>query len=102
MCVFCDGGTPLAIGNTNDYGIAIKFSSCLIAYGYDVHGCGSNGLIVKISYCPMCGAKLSDSPLNPYGDYLLKLVENRGMSLSEASEQPMVKARLEYFNKTGK
>ena len=28
------------------------------AYGYDIHGSGSNGLISKINYCPMCGKKL--------------------------------------------
>lgn len=39
--------------------------------------------------------------LNPYGEYLLKFAKNHNMSIDEASEQPMVKARLEFFNKTG-
>lgn len=39
--------------------------------------------------------------LNPYGEYLLKFAENHGMSVSEAAEHPMVKARYEYFCKTG-
>lgn len=60
-CEFCDGGQALVIGKTNDYGIAIQSPNTLMAYGYDVHGSGSNGLTVKIKYCPMCGKKLSDS-----------------------------------------
>lgn len=39
--------------------------------------------------------------LNPYGEYLLKFAKNHNMSIDEASEQSMVKARLDYFNKTG-
>ena len=39
--------------------------------------------------------------LNPYGKYLCKFAKNHNMSIEEASEQPMVKARLDYFNKTG-
>lgn len=56
-CEYCEGAKPLVIGETNDRGIAIS-SGKLIAYGYDVHGYGSNGLSVKIKYCPMCGRKL--------------------------------------------
>lgn len=55
MCDYCDKGIALVIGQTNDYGIAIKYKNTLMAYGYDVHGSGSNGLLVKINYCPMCG-----------------------------------------------
>lgn len=39
--------------------------------------------------------------LNPYGKYLCKFAKNHNMSIEEAAEQPMVKARLDYFNKTG-
>ena len=46
------------IGKTDDFGIAIQYPAYLLAYGYDVHGGGSNGLGVKINYCPMCGKYL--------------------------------------------
>lgn len=58
MCEFCEKAVPLVIGKTDDYGIAIQYPNRLIAYGYDIHGSGSNGLIVKIQYCPMCGRRL--------------------------------------------
>lgn len=58
MCKYCEEGQPLVIGKTNDYGIAVYRPDKLIAYGYDVHGTGSNGLEVVINYCPMCGRKL--------------------------------------------
>lgn len=63
MCKFCERGRPLVIGKTTDYGMVIQYSTpkCwLMAYGYDVHGTGSNGLSVQINYCPMCGKKLGD------------------------------------------
>lgn len=43
----------------------------------------------------------SQSMLNPYGEYLLKFAQNHGMTVDEAAKQPMVKARLEFFNATG-
>lgn len=58
MCEYCEKAIPLIIGKTNDRGIAILFPNRLNAYGYDIHGAGSNGLTVKINYCPMCGRKL--------------------------------------------
>lgn len=58
FCNYCMEAKPLAIGDTNDRGIAIQYPGKLIAYGYDVHGCGSNGIVSKINYCPMCGRKL--------------------------------------------
>jgi len=60
MCAYCNEGVALVIGKTNDYGIAIQYPNNLIAYGYDVHGSGSNGLDIKINFCPMCGRKLVD------------------------------------------
>jgi hypothetical protein len=57
-CEFCELGKPLVIGKTNDQGIAIQYPNFLNAYGYDVHGFGSNGIRVKINFCPMCGKKL--------------------------------------------
>lgn len=59
-CKYCDKGVPLIIGKTNDYGMAIQYPRKLIAYGYDIHGYDSNGLVVKINYCPICGKKLSE------------------------------------------
>ncbi len=64
MCEYCQGAKALVLGKTDDYGIAIQYPNRLIAYGYDVHGSGSNGLTVKIKYCPMCGKKLSDESLS--------------------------------------
>lgn len=58
MCDYCDMAVPLVIGETNDKGICIRYPNKLDAYGYDVHGTGSNGLSAKINYCPMCGKKL--------------------------------------------
>lgn len=60
-CDYCDIGVPLVIGKTNDQGIAIYYPRTLMAYGYDVHGTGHNGLSVGINYCPMCGKKLPES-----------------------------------------
>lgn len=60
MCEFCERGKPLTIGKTNDYGLAIQYPNKIIAFGYDVHGAGSNGLVKKINYCPICGRKLVD------------------------------------------
>ena len=59
-CKYCDKRFSLIIGKTNDYGIAIQYPRKLIAYGYDIHGYDSNGLVVKINYCPMCGKKLNE------------------------------------------
>ena len=62
LCPYCDGASPLVLGHTSDRGIAITQMTggghSLIAYGYDVHGSGSNGLTAKINYCPMCGKRL--------------------------------------------
>lgn len=60
MCDCCDKAVPLKIGKTDDQGIAIQYPNKLIAYGYDVHCFGSNGLVVKINYCPMCGKDLKE------------------------------------------
>lgn len=40
--------------------------------------------------------------LNPYGEYVLKFARNHGMSIDEAYKEPIVKARLRYFNDTGR
>lgn len=59
-CEFCEKGKALVIGKTDNVGIAIQYPNRLIAYGYDIHGSGSNGIITKIKYCPMCGRELTD------------------------------------------
>ena len=60
MCDYCDKNIALVTDkNTDDKGIAIAYPNILTAYGYDVHGSDSNGLTVRIKYCPMCGKKLS-------------------------------------------
>lgn len=60
VCPYCELGRPLQTGKTNDIGIAIKYPAYLSAYGYDVHGGGSNGIQVKIYHCPMCGRYLEE------------------------------------------
>ena len=60
MCEFCDKGKALVIGKTDDVGIAIKYPRRLIAYGYDIHGMGKNGIDVKINFCPICGRDLRE------------------------------------------
>lgn len=40
--------------------------------------------------------------LNPAGEYAVKFANNHGISISEAMEHPMVKARFNVFNETGK
>lgn len=45
--------------------------------------------------------RLQRKMLNPYGEYVLKFAENHGISISEAYKQPMVKARYDFFCKTG-
>lgn len=62
-CIYCDCAKPLITGSTNDSGIVIQHPNRLMAYGYDIHGSGSNGLVVKIRYCPMCGKKLKGNVL---------------------------------------
>lgn len=39
--------------------------------------------------------------LNPYEKYLLEFAQTHGLSIDEAVEHPMVKARLHFFNETG-
>lgn len=58
-CDYCDGAKPLVIGDTNDKGIAVHNTGKLVAYGYNIHGGGSNGLTVQICFCPMCGKRLA-------------------------------------------
>lgn len=63
LCPYCDGAEPLVVGKINDVGIAIRQETggvipSLVAYGYDIHGSGSNGLAVRINYCPICGKYL--------------------------------------------
>ena len=63
-CEYCEGASPLVIGEypyLNDRGIAIRHPNYLNAYGFDVHGGGSNGIEVKINYCPMCGRMLDNA-----------------------------------------
>lgn len=39
--------------------------------------------------------------LNTYGEYVVRFAQNHQISISEAYEQPMVKARLAFFQETG-
>lgn len=62
-CDYCHKGKALVIGKTSDYGISINYISHvgynLVAYGYDVHGTNTNGLMTNINYCPICGRNLN-------------------------------------------
>ena len=67
FCDFCERGVPLVTPkDTNDRGIAIAHMGqkrsymWLYAYGYDVHGTGSNGLGCEIYFCPICGKSFRD------------------------------------------
>ena len=53
----------------------------------------------KANKTAVCNA--DEKLLNPAGEYAVKFAENHGMSISDALEQPMVKARMEFFNQTG-
>lgn len=57
-----------------------------------------NDKLVIDKYCKMDS---NSEVLNPYEKYLHKFAENHRMTIEEAKEQPMVKARLHYFQETG-
>ena len=64
-CRYCQLAEPIVIGKddkpgNDDYGIALHRPNYMFAYGYDIHGGGSNAIGVMINYCPMCGRKLVD------------------------------------------
>jgi hypothetical protein len=40
--------------------------------------------------------------LNPYGEYVVKFARNHDISIDEAHQHPTCKARLHFFNETGK
>lgn len=39
--------------------------------------------------------------LNAYGEYVVKFAKNHGLTIDQAYREPMVKARYEFFQKTG-
>jgi len=43
-----------------------------------------------------------ETVLSPYVEYVKAYAKNHGISFEAAANQPMCKARLEVFNKTGK
>ena len=45
---------------------------------------------------------MTGSLLNPYGEYVMKFAKNHGISIDAALQHPTCKARLEYFNQTGR
>lgn len=62
-CEYCEKGKSLVVGkyddpDNDDYGIAVVYPRRLLAYGYSVHGSGSNSITAYINYCPMCGKQL--------------------------------------------
>ena len=48
------------------------------------------------------GKDMTGSLLNPYGEYVMKFAKNHGISIDAAHQHPTCKARLEYFNQTGR
>jgi len=66
--------------------------------------CYENGIVGNV----ITGIDLASSPdqsanaLTPYGKYLLAFSRNHGITISEACEHPMVKARLNVFSATGR
>lgn len=42
------------------------------------------------------------SLLNPYGEYVVEFAKNHNISISEAMKEPMVKARQQFFEQTGR
>lgn len=48
------------------------------------------------------GKDMTGGLLNPYGEYVIKFAKNYGISIDEAHQHPTCKARLEYFNQTGR
>ena len=45
----------------------------------------------------MASDNADEKLLNPAGEYAVKFAENHGISVAEAMERPMVKARFEVF-----
>lgn len=43
----------------------------------------------------------TEKALNPAGEYAVKFARNRGISIEDAMEQPMVKARFQVFQDVG-
>ena len=58
ICNYCEGAKAITTDMEGERGIAIQYPNLLVAYGYDIHGSGSNGVATRINYCPMCGRKL--------------------------------------------
>lgn len=50
----------------------------------------------------LASSEASNKMLNPAGEYAVQFAKNHGISIQEAMEQPMVKARFHFFNETGK
>lgn len=49
----------------------------------------------------MASDNADEKLLNPAGEYAVKFAENHGISVAEAMERPIVKARFDFFNQTG-
>lgn len=48
-----------------------------------------------------CDETNAQKMLNPYGEYVIEFAHNHGLSIDEAYEHPMVKARKIFFEATG-
>lgn len=80
---------------------------CGHEYGCSLHGCyilreAIRTLENKDKSASVVHKETTEKMLNPAGEYAVKLAENHGISIAEAMELPIVKARFDVFNATGK
>lgn len=69
--------------------------------------CSENGVVGDDEFAMIGldlahGKDMTGGLLNPYGEYVIKFAENHGISIDAAYQHPTCKARLEYFNQTGR
>lgn len=80
---------------------------CGHEHGCSLHGCyilreAIRTLENKDKSASVVHNETTEKMLNPAGEYAIKFANNHGISIAEAMEQPMVKARFDVFNATGK
>lgn len=88
-CEYCTQAVPLVIGNSDDKGICLMYPNYLSAYGYDIHGSGSNDLIVKINYCPMCGRELKVKQMTKENEEAIEILKSE-LDWAEQNRYPYI------------
>lgn len=94
-CVLQSCSQPSNLTEDKEY-IVVGFDGDCIQVENDL------GMPVQVGIDISHGNDCTGNLLNPYGEYVVNFARNHGLSISEAYEQPMVKARLDYFNQTGR